>query len=248
MDKLYISSKLLDKENNIINLFTLKPLNFNGNQITEEEAKSNYNILQKEIDYKFKKIIKPYQIHTNCVKVINENNINDKFENVDGLITNIKGVALVTSLADCQGILLYDPINNVIANIHSGWKGTLNRIIENAINLMISNYESSPANILIYITPSIDKCCFEVDEDVKNMFLEEFDCLSDIYIGDFKDGKQKYFIDTKSINKKLLLSMGVKEENIDVSDECTMCQFNKYHSYRKDKADSGRNVAIICLK
>ena len=88
---------------------------------------------------------------------------------------------------------------------------------------MISNYKSNPENILVYITPSIDKCCFEVDEDVKDMFLEEFDCLSDIYIGKVKNGKQKYYIDIKSINKKLLLSIGIKEDNIHISNECTMC-------------------------
>ena len=248
MNKMFISSELLKKEDKIINLFSVKPLNFNGNQISEEEAKKSYDILQKQIDYKLKKIIKPIQNHTNIVQMVTEQNINGIFENVDGLITNLKGVALVTSLADCQGILLYDPINNVIGNIHSGWKGTLNTIIENAIQLMISNYKSNPENILVYITPSIGKCCFEVDEDVKDMFLDKFNCINDIYLGNKMDSKQKYYVDTKSINKKLLLNMGIKEKNIDVSSECTMCKSDKYHSYRKEKDNSGRNVAIICLK
>ena len=105
MNKMFISSELLKKEDKIINLFSVKPLNFNGNQISEEEAKKSYDILQKQVDYKFKKIIKPIQMHTNKIEMVTEENINDIFENIDGLITNLKGIALVTSLADCQGIL-----------------------------------------------------------------------------------------------------------------------------------------------
>ena len=137
-------------------------------------AKKEYEKIEKEVNFNFLAIKKPIQTHTNIVKVLTKENLNDDFQDVDGLITDLKGVALVTSLADCQGILLYDPIKKIIGNIHSGWKGTLNKIIVNAIKLMEENFECDPKNIEAYICPSILKCCFEVDKEVVDMFYENY--------------------------------------------------------------------------
>lgn len=238
-------------DNNIINLFTFKPYNFRTNLVSNEEINNNFNKLQNDLNHKFDKIIKPIQTHTNNVLVVNESNINNEFKDVDGLITNLKNVALVTSLADCQGILLYDKEKKVIGNIHSGWKGTLNRIVTNAIKLMISNYNCNSKNIEAYICPSIMKCCFEVDSDVKDLFLDNFkdiDINSCISLGEVKDNKQKYFIDTISINKQVMINLGLKEENIISSDMCSKCNHDFIHSYRSDGIDSGRNISMICLK
>ncbi|MBE6159541.1 MAG: peptidoglycan editing factor PgeF [Lactobacillales bacterium] len=234
-----------------INLFTFKPYNFRFNLISEEEINCNFIKLQNSLNYKFRKIVKSNQTHTNNVEVVTEENINDEFKDTDGLITNLKNVALITNLADCQGILLYDKEKQVIGNIHSGWKGTLNRIVKNAINLMISNYSCDPKNIEAYICPSIMKCCFEVDSDVKDLFIDEFkdiDINSCIELGDVKDNKQKYYIDTISINKQVMMNSGLKEENIISADMCSKCNHELIHSHRSDGVNSGRNIALICLK
>lgn len=246
----YITFPKLDNQN-IINLYTAKPFNFRACLVSDKEIKQYYIDIQNSINHNFTKIIKPNQNHTNIVKVVNEENINELFEDVDGLITNIKNIALVTSLADCQGILLYDKEKHVIGNIHSGWKGTLNKIIINAIDLMITTYNSNPQNIEVYITPSIEKCCFEVDEDVKNLFMDNFkeiDIENYITKGDIKNNKQKYFIDTIDINKAIMINKGIKVENITLSNICTKCQSNYFHSHRSEGIDSGRNIALICLK
>lgn len=235
----------------ILNLFSKKPLNFNTKKVDREIINSQYEKLQEELDYKFIKIIKPIQKHTNIVKKVDMTNINDNFDSVDGLITNVRGVALVTSLADCQGILLYDDNKKVIGNIHSGWKGTLNRIVINAIKLMMKEYNSEIKNIKVYFSPSILGCCFEVDEDVKNEFLSEF---SDIDInkyitnGEVKEGKQKYLIDTIGINVNLIEKFGILGNNITTSNICTKCNNNLYHSHREDKDLDGRNIALIAMK
>lgn len=197
-------------ENGVINLFTYKPYNFRKNIVSSEEIENNYIKLQKELNHKFDKIIGPIQTHTNIVKVVDENNLNDEFDNVDGLITNMKNIALTTVTADCQAILLYDSNKKVIGNIHSGWKGTLNRIVENAIKLMEKEFGCNPQDIEGYICPSILKCCFEVDEDVKDLFLENFQDINInecIEKGLIKENKQKYFIDTVLINKMILINL-----------------------------------------
>ena len=178
-------------------------------------------------------------------------NINDNFDNVDGLITNLKNIVLVTSLADCQGILLYDSNKQVIGNIHSGWKGTLNRIIKNAIHLMATEYHCDPKDIEAYICPSILKCCFEVDGDVKNVFVKEFQDIeinNYISLGNIKEGKQKYYIDTTMINRDILMNLGLLKENITISNLCSKCNSNIIHSRRKEGTMSGRNIAVIALK
>lgn len=245
----YIYSELLSKHLDIINLFTKKPFNFRKNIVPIEIINENYSVIEKDCNYKFRKIIKPIQTHTNKVEIVTESNIENEFNEVDGLITDLKGVALVTSLADCQGILLYDPVKKVIGNIHSGWKGTLNKIVVNAVNIMINNFNCNPKDIIAYITPSIGKCCFEVDEDVKALFLENYNNIEDdIYVGEIKDNKQKYYIDTLSINKKNLLELGLLEKNIEIAGICTKCNSNILHSYRSEKENSGRNIALICMK
>ncbi|MBR3161552.1 MAG: peptidoglycan editing factor PgeF [Bacilli bacterium] len=236
---------------NVVNLFSKKPLNFNTQKIDKETINNQYKKLQEKLGYKFIKIIKPNQKHTNIVKKVDKTNLNDSFDNVDGLVTDVKGIALATSLADCQGILLYDKKKKVIGNIHSGWKGTLNKIIINAINLMIKEYNSSINDIKVYFSPSILKCCFEVDEDVKNEFLNSFsniDINKYITKGNLKDNKQKYLIDTIGINVNIIEKMGILPNNITTSNICTKCNNNLYHSHRADKNINGRNICLIAMR
>ena len=114
---------------------------------------------------------------------------------------------------------------------------------------MQDNFNCNPKNIEAYICPSILKCCFEVDEDVVSMFKNNFDDIDEyIFKGEIKDNKQKYYIDTVSINVKEMEKLGLLKENIYCSNICTKCHADKYHSYRNDHDQSGRNIALICLK
>lgn len=241
--------KLSDQ--NIINGFTLKPYNFRRGFATDEEIEDNLLRLEDTFKYTFAIRKQPTQTHTNNVRVINADNLNSDFPDVDGLITNLKGVLLTSILADCQGILLYDNVKKVVGSIHSGWKGTLNRIGCNAIRLMISEYGCNVEDIQVYMTPSILKCCFEVEDDVKEQFEDMFkDINIKDYItnGDIVDGKNKYFIDTVGINKTILMNIGIKEENITLPTLCTKCNNKIMHSHRGDGPQAGRNIAFICIK
>ena len=232
--------------NKIINFITNKNIGINYSVQSRDEIRSK---LKDIIDYEYKKIISPRQTHTNNVVAITLDNIDDELNDCDGVITNLKGVALTIATADCQSIFIYDNKKLVIANIHSGWKGTLKKILRNAIQIMIDKYECNTKDLIVCIGPSILKCCFEVDKDVVDMFRKEFNNIEDtISLGEVKDGKQKYYIDTVEINKKELRELGVLEENIITSNICTKCSSDKYHSYRAHGMDSGRNVSLIVMK
>ena len=239
----YIQFEELKHKKEICHLFTTKPFNFNSKLISEVDIQNQYNEIQKILGCSFEKIVRPIQTHTNIVKAVTSENLNDKFQDVDGIVTNLKNIALVTSLADCQGILLYDSTTQVIGNVHSGWKGTLNKIVENAIKIMVGQYGCKPQNISAYIAPSILKCCFEVDEDVKEKFEKEFQQHIT-----YNPTKHKYYIDTIAINKQVMAQTGILPDNIHTSSICTKCNSDIIHSYRAEGITSGRNIVLIALK
>lgn len=222
----------------------------------------NFRSSAKEQDESYKKIfkcigldintkVKPNQHHTSNVRCIEKVMNLDELENVDGLITDKKNLALTTTNADCILFFMYDPIKKVIANVHSGWKGTFQKIAEKTIIKMINNYGCNPEDILIFINPSIRKCHFEVDEDVKELCKEIFGFTKKIneFIikGEIKEGAQKYYIDTIKINKILFKDLGIKEENIIDCEICSVCNKEKVHSYRSEGKDFKLATAIISL-
>lgn len=221
-----------------------------------ESAIKSYKALCENIGSNYQNIIKTNQEHTAEVKIVSEKikiqelDINLKqYNKTDGLITKEKKKILATTNADCILLLFYDPIKNVIANIHSGWKGTLQRIAVKTVEKMIKEMKCNPQDIICCICPSIRKCHFEVEEEVKNKFEKEFKDLEpqQNWIEETKKG-EKWNIDTVYINQELLKRQGLKTENIIDSNLCSMCHHDQIHSYRAEKEGYGLNVALIELK
>ena len=237
--------KLLEYKDKITHCYTLKCDDY------KVDNGQNYKKLCDSLDIKYNKLVSvKHQIHSNYVeKVENENY---EYTDIDGLVTDKNGVSLLLKFADCTPIYLYDPVKNVIGDIHSGWKGTVQKIAQEGVNKLIEEYGSKPEDIIACIGPAIGKCHFEVDEDVKDIFEKTFKYMNItdkiIFKGEIQDNKQKYYIDTNLINRRLLEDVGLKKENIVESNICTVCNGDKMHSYRVDKEKSGRNAAVIGLK
>ena len=175
---------LLEYKNVITHAYTLKHPSISfGPNLTIEEYSDNYQTLCKELNLNHNNIVRPYQKHTANVQIISEKQSSilehnpEYLDNVDGLITNQKDIILSTTNADCILFILFDPVNNAIANIHSGWRGTLDSIIINGVKQMQTTYNSNPKDIICCICPSIRKCHFEVGEDVKNLFYNKYKYL-----------------------------------------------------------------------
>lgn len=215
-----------------------------------EEHDKSYQMLAEELGIEVNTIVEPVQTHTDKVVCLNEVISSEELQNVDGLITDKANIALTSKNADCILFLFYDPIKKVIANVHSGWKGTFQKISEKTVNKMITDYKCNPKDILCFISPSIRKCHFEVDEDVKELCMNIFSFLpieEFVEIGEIKDNKQKYMIDTIKINKLLLKQIGIKEKNIIDSEICSMCNKDIIHSARGEGEGFKRETLIVSL-
>ena len=233
----------------------------NSEKLSKEDfnrAIQDYKKLCGAINENYIDVVKVIQEHTDNIVCIN-NKINKnqpdismtEYTGKDGMITNKKGLVLSTTNADCILLLLFDPITKTIANVHSGWKGTLQRISVKAVEMMINDYNCKPQNIICCMCPSIRKCHFEVGIEVKEMFEKEF---QDLKISESKEimekqlDNEKWNIDTVQINKIMLKGIGLKEENIIDSGICSVCNCDLVHSYRVEKQEYGLATAIISLK
>ena len=175
------------------------------------------------------------QIHSN--KVFDITNLPKNYEG-DGLITNKSNIALVTKSKDCNSIFIIDTKNKILGNIHSGWKGTLHSIITIAINQMKEKYNSVSKDIKIVFNPSIRECCFEVDNDVYDLFIKKYKDKS--Y---YKKISNKYHINLVKIIKDDAKKLGIKEENIIDNNICTLCNRKLFNSHRNN--DIELNYALI---
>ncbi len=175
------------------------------------------------------------QIHSN--KVFDITNIPKNYEG-DGLITNKSNIALVTKSKDCNSIFIIDSKNKILGNIHSGWKGTLHSIITIAINQMKEKYNSASKDIKIVFNPSIRECCFEVDNDVYDLFIKKYKDKS--Y---YQKVGNKYLINLVKIIKDDAKKLGIKEENIIDNNICTLCNRKLFNSHRNN--DIELNYALI---
>jgi len=186
------------------------------------------------------------QTHSDHIKIISKKEtkgwegLEDAVEDCDALITNEKGIMLTILTADCVPVLLYDNEKKVVAAVHAGWKGTKAKIVAKTVLKMNEIYACEPKHIKAGIAPAIGSCCYEVGEDVAKHFFDTPD--------GYRKVSEKYMLDLPFINKKQLLDVGLKEENIEMSDICTACEVDRYFSYRKEQGCSGRFMSMIGLK
>ena len=149
--------KLLEYEDIVKHAITLKPFDigsnntyFNNKKTIEDNYKKICNILQMD----YKNIYRPYQTHTD--KVYNINNEKpgtfiEELKDVDAVVTNKKDKILTIGTADCIDIMFFDPVKKVIANTHSGWKGTYQEIAVKTVENMVENYGSKENEILCFL-------------------------------------------------------------------------------------------------
>lgn len=156
----------------------------------------------------------------------------------DALITNKKDLLLVLTVADCTPILLYDKKNNVIAAVHSGWRGAQSGILNKTLSRLSELFHSDGNDIVAYLGPSISQVNYEVGNDVAEFFDNKY----------ILKIRGKSYLDVAAVNYDELIDFNVKEYNIQKSLLCTYQMHELFHSYRRDGSNSGRSFAVIGMK
>lgn len=220
----------------------------NGDE--RENVIENYSRLCKIAGININHLVLSRQTHTDNIKSVTEKDrgtgiFKDSFCDVDGLITDRSGVALVTQYADCTPLLFCDPVKGVIASSHAGWRGTAKLIGEKTVEKMVTEYGCKPENIIAAIGPCIGKCCYEVDGPVASAFSAiPFLNLKTVL---FPKENGKYMLDLVEANKQILVHSGINPDNIDLSDICTCCNCDELHSHRATHGMRGNLAMIIEL-
>lgn len=204
---------------------------------------NNRILLAEKLMIKPDQLVFPRQTHTNCIAEIVEIP-KSEIKETDALVTNKTGICLCVQTADCVPILLYDPINGVIAAIHAGWRGTVKKIAETAVQKMVVQYNSIPENIIAAIGPSISPDIYEVGDEVVAAVR---DSIPNPELILNKKNSGKFHVNLWEANRQILLSNGLQAKKIEIQGECSFKQNNKYFSARKDGIETGRMVSGIML-
>ena len=186
-------------------------------------------------------VVIPRQTHTTNVRVIENVPSDEELQDVDAVVTPLKGFCLCVSTADCVPILMYDPVKQVIAAVHAGWRGTVGRIVEKTIETMKSHYGTDGKDVVACIGPSISLESFEVGDEVYKAFAEAgFDMTR------IARRFEKWHLDLWEANRLQLMEHGVLCKNIEVLGVCTYLQHEDFFSARRLGVKSGRILSGIC--
>lgn len=189
------------------------------------------------------KLFFPSQVHeTRIVNVTGQTPKEDLME-TDALITNERGICIAVMSADCVPIILFDRKNMAVAAVHSGWRGTVAKILEKTLNRMKEEFGTEGKDIVAGIGPSVSLESYEVGEEVVHAVRKNFK-QADVLLKPQSNNKAK--LDLWNANKIQLLEFGVPENAIEISDLCTVKNNEDFFSARK--GDAGRFAAGIMLK
>jgi YfiH family protein len=167
-------------------------------------------------------------------------------KNVDALVTNVAGVALLNTYADCMPIFIFDPKRHAVGLVHAGWRSTVGGIIGNTIDTMRKAYSTSSEDLEVYVGPSMGDCCFEIQDDVKGQFK-----AADIKTREVR-GAKRMFVNLRQIALRELVEKGVREGKIEISQDCTCCNAAQFFSHRrwtrKQEPTRGAQAGVIGLE
>ena len=230
-------------------------MNFSFTRGDDPEAvRENYRRMAAALGVDVNRMVLSHQTHTTNVRRVTEEDAGKgvvrerDYTDVDGLITNVPGITLVTFYADCVPLYFVDPVRRAIGLSHSGWRGTVNRMGRVTVEAMGKAFGSDPKDIVACIGPSICQDCYEVGAEVAEAFLREFGPghREEILAPGAEPGK--YQLDLWKANEIVLTEAGVRPDHLHVTDICTCCNPSYLFSHRKMGERRGNLCAFLALR
>ena len=207
------------------------------------------------------------QIHSDLIHRVD--GMPDQVLAGDGLITDTPGLVLAVQTADCLPIIIVDRKRRAVGVFHAGWRGTVKRIAEKGVGEMRKHFGSDPRNLVAAIGPGVQRCCYDVGEEVRTKFEAQF-AYADSLFREVKESdpvREKYpllfltarapghselpvklFLDLVEANKRQLVDAGLLSKNIDLSGPCTACHTDLLFSFRAEKGVTGRMMAAAAIR
>ena len=213
-------------------------INYNSSD-NKNDIKLNRDLVSRCMNEDKNNIVYAGQVHGTNVLLFSENNNKTASDTAgklppegDALVSNVRKKMLVIMLADCQPVFLYEPVRRVVANIHSGWRGSINNIIGRTIYKMNERFGCNPEKIIAGIGPSLGPCCAEF-VNYKKEIPEAF--------WKYKDNAD--YFDFWALSRDQLIKAGVSAENINLSRICTRCNSDIFFSYRRERLQGGSRLS-----
>ena len=220
---------------------------------SRQNVEENYRRLAKAIGYEPERLVCSRQTHTTNVRVVTEEDCgigfcrSGDYDNIDGLVTNVPGIPLMTFYADCVPLLLADPVHRAIGCAHSGWRGTAANMGKAALEVMKREYGTEAKDVITAIGPSICQDCYEVSEDVIDQFREVYHrkIWPDLF---YEKQTGKFQLNLWEACRQNFLMAGVLPEHISLPDLCTCCNPKFLFSHRASRGNRGNLAAVVMLR
>lgn len=200
-----------------------------------EHFENSLKAVAKVMGVTAKQIRWAHQVHGNTI--IDISSPDHETPSCDGLVTAEKNLSLMILHADCQSAIFYDPINQVIANVHAGWRGNVLNIYQSTVEFLVKKYGTNVKDLLVAIGPSLGP----QHAEFRN-YKEEFP--SDLWR--FRDANNHFNL--WDIAEMQLLACGIPKENIEIARIDTYSDEKNFYSYRRDREEAGRHATVITLK
>lgn len=219
-----------------------------------EHVLENYTRMAQALHVERDRMVVSWQTHTTNIRLVTEEDAGKgvvrerDYRDIDGLICNIPGITLVTFYADCVPLYFVDTKHRAVGLSHSGWRGTVNRMGKATLRAMKDAFGTRPEDTIACIGPSICKNCFEVGEEVVEEFRKTFSeqYWEELWSPNGKPGK--FQLDLWKANAIILQEAGVPENQITVTNLCTLCNHTYLFSHRKTGENRGNLAAFLGIR
>ena len=241
---------------------------FNINHYCGDDEKAisiNRSALCNLLHITDEQLVYPHQTHQTEVRAITpsfyeltNDERNAFLEGVDVVMTDLPGVCIGVSTADCIPVLLYDEAHHAVAAVHAGWRGTVARIVKKTVEQLQEVYHTHPQQLRAVIGPGISLRNFEVGDEVYDAFLQadfpmdkmakQYPVSASMKKEHSSSGSLRWHLDLPECNRLQLIDCGLEKEQIQLSGICTYDRCDEFFSARRLGINSGRIFTGILLK